>query len=77
MCHAFDFSSGKEFTWKNIFSLGVMAGTAMISMIPSQRAGMAIDIGISKHRAETDCSRQIPNHHLFKLVIFLYQNIFS
>ena len=77
MCHAFDFSFGKEIVWKIIFLLVTMAGTAMISMIPSQRAGMVIDIGISKQRAETDCSRQIPNHHLFKLVIFLYQNIFS
>lgn len=64
MCHAFDFSFGKEIVWKIIFLLVTMAGTAMISMIPSQRAG-------------TDSSRQIPNHHLFKLVIFLYQNIFS
>ena len=48
MCHAFDFSFWKEFTWKNIFLLITMAGTAMISMIPSQRAGTAIDIGISK-----------------------------
>ena len=55
-----------------------MAGTAMISMIPSQRAGTAIDIGISKPEGwDADSSRQIPNHHFFKLVIFLYQNIFS
>ena len=48
MCHVFDFSFGREIVWKIIFLLVTMAGTAMISMIPSQRAGMAIDIGISK-----------------------------
>lgn len=48
MGHTFDFSFGKEIVWKIVFLLVTMAGTAMISMIPSQRAGMAIDIGISK-----------------------------
>lgn len=63
MGHTFDFSFGKEIVWKIVFLLVTMAGTAMISMIPSQRAG-------------AESSRQIPNHHFFKLVIF-YQNIFS
>lgn len=48
MCHTFDFSFEKEIIWKIVFVLVRMAGTAMISMIPSQRAGMAIDIDISK-----------------------------
>lgn len=48
MCHAFDFSFRKEIVWKIVFSLVTMAGTAMISIILNQRAGMVIDIGISK-----------------------------
>lgn len=48
MCHVFDFSFRKEIVWNIALLLITMAGTAMISMIPSQRAGMAIDIGISK-----------------------------
>ena len=63
MCHAFDFSLGKEIVWKIVFFFGTMVGMVMISTFPNQRAGTAF-------------SRQISNHHLFKLVIFCIKTHF-